>query len=151
MSQGVDIFLWHDFLDLLHPLFLPQITEIGLSRSNPWCSDCNGKCTQSQGPRVSACDNRDTWRLGLVGVPSPSLPLSPQHVTENVWTTAKLHNWRWEIKSVPHGRWRELACWEQASISCSREEEGQSCVSKDGGCALDGGPPHWPSLPLTFT
>lgn len=65
----------------------------------------------------------------------PPLSLSPQHVTENVWTTAKLHNWRWEIKSVPHGRWRELACWEQASISCSREEEGQSCVSKDGGCA----------------
>ena len=53
----------------------------------------------------------------------PPLLLSPQHVTENVWTTAKLHNWRWEIKSVPHGRWRELACWEQASISCSRQEE----------------------------
>ena len=53
-----------------------RIIEMGFSRSNPWCSDCNGKCTQSQGPRVSACDNRDTWRLGLVGVPSPSLSLS---------------------------------------------------------------------------
>ena len=151
LSQGVDIFLWHDFLDLLHPLFLPQITEIGLSRSNPWCSDCNGKCTQSQGPRVSACDNRDTWRLGLVGVPSPSLPLSLSATCDR--------------KCVDHRQAAQLALGNQICATWTLEGVGLLGASKHQLQQRGGGPvmcfkgrwvragwrPTALALPLTFT